>query len=253
MGSAGSVKVGGTKIEDKKVTVGGTIIDSSSVTTTVKADTYNTGDSEVFFNSTGLQAGTVRVTKAGFVVGPTGPSMTSSGIDAGGMKITSVAPGRIAPDSTDAINGSQLYQTNQRIDSHDSALRKLAHRDAQLERKIYRAGVGQYHDSSAVSVGAFYRPTENVMISVGASLNDSDSMVNAGLSYRFGTGSGNKTSPNNIHELRRRVSDLSQDNQSLSAQLSSTSQRLASADKEIASLKDEIAQIKKMLKGLKKK
>ncbi len=115
------------------------------------------------------------------------------------------------------------------------------------------AGVGQYHDSSAVAVGAFYRPTENVLVSVGASLNDSDSMVNAGLSYRFGTGSGNKTSPNNIHELKRRVNDLSQDNQSLNAELSSTSQRLASADKEIANLKDEIAQIKKMLKGMKKK
>jgi hypothetical protein len=152
------------------------------------------------------------------------------------------------------------------------------HKDAQLERKIHRtgahaaalaalhpldfdeehkltasAGVGSYHGSNAVAAGVFYRPDENKMFSLGVSLNESDSMVNAGFSYRFGTGSNDKTSPNNIHELKRRVSDLSQDNQSLNAELSSTSQRLASADKEIASLKDEIAQIKKMLKGIKKK
>ena len=198
--------------------------------------------------------------------------MTSSGINAGGKKITNVAAGT-AP--TDAVNVSQLNDATQQQENN---FRRLMHKDAQLERKIHRtgahaaalaalhpldfdedhkltasAGVGSYHGSNAVAAGVFYRPDENKMFSLGVSLNESDSMVNAGFSYRFGTGSNDKTSPNNIHELKRRVSDLSQDNQSLNAELSSTSQRLASADKEIASLKDEIAQIKKMLKGMKKK
>ncbi|MFC3170651.1 hypothetical protein ACFOGQ_01855 [Acinetobacter vivianii] len=38
-----------------------------------------------------------------------GPSVTKDGIDAGGNKITGVAPGTVSPDSTDAINGSQLH------------------------------------------------------------------------------------------------------------------------------------------------
>ncbi|WP_262769820.1 YadA-like family protein, partial [Acinetobacter courvalinii] len=42
-----------------------------------------------------------------------GPSMTKSGIDAAGNKVTNVADGDINPDSTDAINGSQLYNTAQ--------------------------------------------------------------------------------------------------------------------------------------------
>ena len=276
-----SVTVGNTKIEDNKVTVGDTVVDNSSVTTktvnatdvkatTVTADSFYAGDN--IFNSSGLSVGggNVTVTNKGFVV-QGGPSMTSSGINAGGKKITNVAAGT-AP--TDAVNVSQLESSNQH---HEANFRRLMHKDAQLERKIHRtgahaaalaalhpldfdedhkltasAGVGSYHGSNAIAAGVFYRPDENKMFSLGVSLNESDSMVNAGFSYRFGTGSNDKTSPNNIHELKRRVSDLSQDNQSLTAELSSTSQRLASADKEIASLKDEIAQIKKMLKGMKK-
>ncbi|MEB6668716.1 hypothetical protein MXM33_17020 [Acinetobacter vivianii] len=38
-----------------------------------------------------------------------GPSVTKEGIDAGGKKLTNVAPGTVSPDSTDAINGSQLH------------------------------------------------------------------------------------------------------------------------------------------------
>ncbi len=72
------------------------------------------------------------------------------------------------------------------------------------------------------------------MFSVGASLNENDSMVNAGLSYRFGTGSGNKTSPSNIHEMKRQISNLSEENRQLSAQLNSSEAKLASADSKIA-------------------
>ena len=189
-------------------------------------------------------------------------------------KIVNVKAGE---DPTDAVNVSQLQQTNQRIDQQDSSLRRLAKRDAQLERKIERAGahaaaiaalhpldydedhkftasagVGQYHGSSAVAVGAFYRPTENLMFSVGASLNENDSMVNAGMSYRFGTGSGNKTSPNNIHEMRRQISTLSEENRQLSAQLNSSESRLASADQKIASSDAEIKELKERIRLIEK-
>ena len=225
------------------------------------------------FNSTGFQAGDVTVTKEGFKVGKNGPSMTKSGISAGGKKITNVAAGT-AP--TDAVNVSQLNDATQQQENN---FRRLMHKDAQLERKIHRtgahaaalaalhpldfdedhkwtasAGVGASHGSNAVAAGVFYRPDENKMFSLGVSLNESDSMVNAGFSYRFGSGSENKTSPNSYGEMKRQVSTLSEENRSLSAELSSTSERLASADREIASLKGEIAQIKKMLmKGGKKK
>ena len=219
-----------------------------------------------------VTVGDVTMTKDGFKV-KNGPSMTKSGISAGGKKVTNVAAGT-AP--TDAVNVSQLNDATQQQENN---FRRLMHKDAQLERKIHRtgahaaalaalhpldfdedhkwtasAGVGAYHGSNAVAAGVFYRPDENKMFSLGVSLNESDSMVNAGFSYRFGSGSENKTSPNSYGEMKRQVSTLSEENRSLSAELSSTSERLASADKEIASLKGEIAQIKKMLmKGGKKK
>lgn len=46
-----------------------------------------------------------------------GPSVTSTGVDAGGRKITNVAPGTLNANSTDAVNGSQLFATNRRIDN----------------------------------------------------------------------------------------------------------------------------------------
>ena len=49
----------------------------------------------------------------GFYVGTTGPSMTTAGIDAGGLVIGSVAAGAVNATSTDAINGSQLYAVQQ--------------------------------------------------------------------------------------------------------------------------------------------
>ncbi|MBS7327673.1 MAG: YadA-like family protein [Oxalobacter sp.] len=248
-----------------------------TVALTDKANTA-IGNASTFLTSSGFSAGggKVTVTDQGFAV-QGGPSMTADGIDAGSKVISNVKAGE---KDTDAVNVGQLNATNQKIDSQDNALRKLAHRDAQLERKIYRAGahaaaiaalhpldydedhkftaaagVGQYHGSSAMAVGAFYRPTENLMFSVGASLNENDSMVNAGMAYRFGTGSGNKTSPDNIHEMKRQISTLSEENHQLSAQLNSSemklaeeSQKRASADAKILTLEDKIRRIEKMLK-----
>jgi autotransporter adhesin len=230
-------------------------------------------NASTFLNSSGFKAGDVTVTSEGFKVGTSGPSMTTSGIDAGGQVISNVKDGKVAKDSKEAVTGGQLYDIQQQNSSQDDALKKLAHRDAQLERKIYRAGahaaaiaalhpldydedhkftaaagIGQYHGSSAMAVGAFYRPTENLMFSVGASLNENDSMVNAGLSYRFGTGSGNKTSPNNIHEMKRQINNLSEENRQLAAQLNSSETKLAAESERSARLEAEINKIKKLLK-----
>ena len=230
-------------------------------------------NASTFLNSSGFKAGDVTVTSEGFKVGTSGPSMTTSGIDAGGLVISNVKDGKVAKDSKEAVTGGQLYDIQQQNSSQDDALKKLAHRDAQLERKIYRAGahaaaiaalhpldydedhkftaaagIGQYHGSSAMAVGAFYRPTENLMFSVGASLNENDSMVNAGLSYRFGTGSGNKTSPNNIHEMKRQINNLSEENRQLAAQLNSSETKLAAESERSARLEAEINKIKKLLK-----
>ncbi|WP_280815316.1 YadA family autotransporter adhesin [Variovorax sp. TBS-050B] len=55
------------------------------------------------------------VTAQSFQVGSTGPSLSATGIDAAGTKITNVAAGTVSSTSTDAVNGSQLFTSNQTI------------------------------------------------------------------------------------------------------------------------------------------
>ena len=61
-----------------------------------------------------------------------GPSMTKNGINAGNKQITNVAPGRIAADSTDAVNGSQLHEVkadmNNKINKLNGQVNKLGKR-----------------------------------------------------------------------------------------------------------------------------
>ena len=133
-------------------------------------------------------------------------------------KITGVAAGEISADSTDAINGSQLYDTNQRVSANEqnigilgSAVNKLGDRiervgagaaalaalhplDFDPDNKLdFAAGFGNYRGASAVAVGAFYRPSENVMFSVGGAFGGGEDMVNAGVSFKVGAGSGSAT------------------------------------------------------------
>ena len=133
-------------------------------------------------------------------------------------KITGVAAGEISADSTDAVNGSQLHDAWQQINSNTenigilgSAVNKLGDRiervgagaaalaalhplDFDPDNKLdFAAGFGNYRGASAVAVGAFYRPSENVMFSVGGAFGGGEDMVNAGVSFKVGAGSGSAT------------------------------------------------------------
>ena len=72
-----------------------------------------------------------------------------------------------------------------------SALAALHPLDYNPEHKVdVMAGVGHYRGNTAVALGAAYRPNENVMFTVGASINGKDSAINAGVSYKVGTKDG---------------------------------------------------------------
>lgn len=191
------------------------------------------------------------------------------GIDANGKKITNVAPGSVSAGSTDAVNGSQLYQTNQAVQQNSDDISKLYNRSAELNRKIHRAGahaaalaalhpldfdenhrvsaslgLGQYHSSGAAALGIFVRPTENFMVSLGGSIaSGSDVMGNLGVHYRFGGDSVrvNKT------ELTQQVSTLTAENRDLSAKLASSNSKLEAATSKIDSLMERIHAIEAKL------
>lgn len=134
-------------------------------------------------------------------------------------KITGVADGEISETSTDAVNGSQLWGVQQDIENNASAIASLGGQVSRLDNRIDRvgagaaalaalhpldydpevkwdfaAGYGNYRGANAVSVGTFYRPNEDVMFSVGGSMGGGENMVNAGVSFKLGSGSGLTTS-----------------------------------------------------------
>ena len=196
-------------------------------------------------------------------------SISQAGIQAGSQKITNVAPGTISATSTDAVNGSQLYQTNQAVQQNSDDISKLYNRSAELNRKIHRTGahaaalaalhpldfdenhrvsaslgLGQYHSSGAAALGIFVRPTENFMVSLGGSIaSGSDVMGNLGVHYRFGGDSVrvNKT------ELTQQVSTLTAENRDLSAKLASSNSKLEAATSKIDSLMERIHAIEAKL------
>ena len=72
-----------------------------------------------------------------------------------------------------------------------SALAALHPLDYNPDHKLdIMAGLGHYRGNTAVALGAAYRPNENVMFTVGASVNGKDSAINAGISYKVGTKDG---------------------------------------------------------------
>lgn len=195
--------------------------------------------------------------------------LTADGINAQNQKIKNVAPGTISAASTDAVNGSQLYQTNQAVQHNSDDISKLYNRSAELNRKIYRAGahaaalaalhpldfdenhlvsaslgLGQYHSHGAVALGIFARPTENFMVSLGGSISSgSDVMGNLGVHYRFG---GDSVRVNKA-ELTQQVSTLKAENRDLSAKLASSNSKLEAATSKIDSLMARIHAIEAKL------
>ena len=133
--------------------------------------------------------------------------LDNKGLNNGGNKITNVADGTIAAGSKDAVNGGQL---NTVVNNISNRYDGLTNRVAKLDERVNKvgasaaalaalhpqdfnpddkwtvaAGYGNYKGENAAALGAFYRPNENTMFSVGATIG-SENMVNAGVSIKFG-------------------------------------------------------------------
>ena len=133
-------------------------------------------------------------------------------VNMGGNKITGVAPGAVTPDSTDAVNGSQLYAAGQAISNLGGAVNKLGTRIDRVgagsaalaalhpldfdpdDKWDFAAGYGNYRGANAAAVGAYYRPNEDTMFSIGGSFGGGENMVNAGVSFKLGQGNHVSTS-----------------------------------------------------------
>ena len=188
--------VRGNAAIDGNTSVGGTL------GVTGKATFHDDVDIAKNLSVAGNASVTGDVTAASFKVG-TETYISAEGINANNKKITNVAPGELSPNSMDAVNGSQLYDINQRVSRLDGRLDKVGANAAALanlnplefdkDTKLnMAAAVGNYKDETAVAVGVYYRPNEDVMLGVSTSFGTGENMVGGGISVRVGHG-GNKS------------------------------------------------------------
>ncbi|MGI6074811.1 MAG: ESPR-type extended signal peptide-containing protein [Pyramidobacter sp.] len=94
--------------------------------------------------SKSFTAGSTSITDNGLTIS-NGPSITTSGIDAGNKKITTVASGTVSKESTDAINGSQLWSASNSVASHLGGGAKV-NEDGSISAPTYEIRGGEYHD-----------------------------------------------------------------------------------------------------------
>ena len=104
-----------------------------------------------------------------------GPSMTKNGIDAGNKQITNVAPGRIAADSTDAVNGSQLHEVKADVNN------KINHLNGQVKKLGKRVNAGTASALAASQLPQAYIPGKS-MVSVAAGNYQGQNAVALGMS-----------------------------------------------------------------------
>ena len=161
-------------------------------------------------------------------------------------QIHNVAAGKISADSTDAVNGSQLYSVandlqtqinnstpgainnninslNNRVGNVEKRVNKVGAGSAALaalhpldfnpdDKWTVAAGYGHYHNANSAALGAFYRPNEDTMISVGSTVGNGNPQLNAGVSIRLGKRAPESRSRvamgREIAELNARLQDM---------------------------------------------
>ena len=161
-------------------------------------------------------------------------------------QIHNVAAGKISADSTDAVNGSQLYSVANDLQTQinnstpgqiNNNITNLTNRVGDVEQRVNKvgagsaalaalhpldfnpddkwtiaAGYGHYHNANSAALGAFYRPNEDTMFSVGGTVGTGETQLNAGVSIRLGKRSPESRSRvamgREIAELNARLQDM---------------------------------------------
>jgi len=177
----------------------------------INLDSVTTG--QTVMNNDGLKVGKdVSVTATAVTAGQTSISndglnvngktyVSDNGLNANDQKVTNVAAGEISATSKDAVNGSQLYATNQEVVNNTNRINKLGSRVNKVgagaaalaalhpmdfdpdDKLTFSAGYGNYAGENAAAIGAYYRPDEKVMFSVAGTVGNGENMVNAGVSF----------------------------------------------------------------------
>ena len=238
--------VNGTTTTNKLVVNNGATVTGGTTTDTLHVTSSSTFDGAATFKDVVTMKKDLSVagsmTASSYKVGDK-TYIDSNGINANDQKVVNVAPGRIAADSKDAVNGSQLYQTNERVTSVENRVGTVENRVDKLDSRVDKVGanaaalanlhplesdadskwniaaaVGGYKGETATAIGAFYRPNENVMVNVSSSFGTGENMYGGGISLRIGQG-GNKARRNATNGLTEREKAMQKQIDSLTSRL----------------------------------
>lgn len=153
-----------------------------------------------------------------------------------------------ALDHQVANNTQNITNINGHINDLDSRVNKVGAGAAALaalhpldfdpdDKWDFAVGYGNYRDANSVAVGAFYRPDEDTMFSLGTNFGNGENMINAGVSFKFGQ--KGKTSSNRL-VINKEVTELRATVSRQDEQLKKQDDQLKKQDNEIKELKDMV-------------
>ena len=232
--------------DDTNITVANTETDATkpanykvSLNKAITVDKVTAGDTTISSNGVSIAGG---------------PSMTKDGIDAAGKKITNVAAGTA---TTDAVNYGQLKGVESKVDSNTQNIYHMDNRISNLDNRVnkvgagaaalaalhpldfdpddkwdFAVGYGNYRDANSAAVGAFYRPDEDTMFSLGTNFGNGENMINAGVSFKFGPKGKSQIRPGSTQEITE-----------LRATVARQDDQLKKQDSEIKELKAMVQQL----------
>lgn len=146
-------------------------------------------------------------------------------------------------DNQMASNSSNITNLNGRVNNLDSKVNKVGAGAAALaalhpldfdpeDKWDFAVGYGNYRDANSVAVGAFYRPDDDTMFSVGTNFGNGENMINAGVSFKFGPKGKSQVRPGSTQEITE-----------LRATVARQDDQLKKQDSEIKELKAMVQQL----------
>ncbi len=129
--------------------------------------------------------------------------------------------------NANAINGlsdkvAKNYKISERGIAGTAALAALHPLDFDPDHKLdVMAGYGHFHGSNSVALGAAYRPNEDLMFTVGSTVGNGDTVLNAGVSYKVGANSGVSRSKvsvaKDVADMKREMAEMKAQNAKITA------------------------------------
>ena len=174
--------------------------------------TVGTGDNKTVITGDSIRTGNTTINNNGLTINNSDPTknitIQDGNINMGGNAIHNVGE---ATEADDAINKGQFDRT---INNFTTGMNEMNSRIGQIDRNVNRVGAGaaalaslhpldfdpddkasfavgfgSYKSEHATALGAFYRPNENTMVNLAATIGNNDNMYSAGVSFKIGSSS----------------------------------------------------------------